>query len=83
MPKRSEQIAAWVRLQEAKRLQSSQVGTNETKRDDGRGHRQESGIRKAARDLGINKDKAQRAVKIAGISDEAKEAARERCHLWL
>lgn len=63
---RSEHIAKWVELLEAKRL-SAQVGP--------KGHRPESGINAAARDLGIERKQAQRAVKIAAIVPEAKEAA--------
>lgn len=71
---RDEHVSEWIRLAE---LQSSQVATNESKREDGRGHRSESGVRAAARELNIDKDDAHRAVKVASLSDEAKEAARE------
>jgi ParB-like chromosome segregation protein Spo0J len=87
--RRSEQIAEWIRLTEAN--QSSQVGPVESKRDEGatvhevssqlatkpQGGRPESGIRAAARELGVGKDEARRAVKIDSITPEAKEAARE------
>jgi hypothetical protein len=52
----------------------------------------EGGINAASRDLGIERKEAQRAVKIAGLSDEAKQAARDvglnaitsrRCSGWL
>lgn len=65
---RSEHIAEWVRL--ADRV-SSQVGTKP------QGGRPEGGIRAAARELGLNKTEAHRAVKIGGLSDAAKEVARE------
>jgi ParB family chromosome partitioning protein len=65
---RSEQIAEWVRLAD---LISSQVAT---KMERGR---PEAGVNKAARELGISKDDAHRSMKVAGLSDEAKAAARE------
>ena len=74
---RSEHIAEWVRLTE-KDLQSAQVAPIEkTKREDGRGHRNESGINAASRGIGVERTKAQRAIKIDGITPEAKQAARE------
>jgi len=42
------------------------------------GRGKSEGVRKAARDLGIDKDDAHRAVKVASLSDEAKEVARGR-----
>jgi ParB family transcriptional regulator, chromosome partitioning protein len=77
---RAEHIAEWIRLTEKidnAKLQSFQVETIESKRPDGRGHRSESGVNKAARDLGISKGDAHRAVKIASLTPEAKEAAVE------
>jgi hypothetical protein len=62
---RSEHIAEWVRLAEK---QSLQVAT--------KGHRPESGVNKAARELGIEQTDAHRSVKVAGLTDEAKDAAR-------
>jgi hypothetical protein len=67
-------IPEWVRLAEER--QSAQVAPNESKRTDGRGHRQQGGIDAAVLELGINRTEAQRAVKIADLSMEAKEAAR-------
>jgi ParB family transcriptional regulator, chromosome partitioning protein len=86
---RDEQIAEWIRLTEVR--QASQVETIESKRDDGtaehevssqvatkpQGGRPESGIRAAARELGVGKDEAHRAVKVDSIIPAAKEAARE------
>ncbi len=76
---RSEHVSEWIRLAEkiAVNPQFSQNAKNETKRSDGRGHRQESGINLAARSLNIDKDTAYRSVKVASLTDEAKEAARE------
>ena len=54
---RDEHVAEWIRLAD---LQSAQVAPNETKREDGRGHRHEGGVRKASRDLGIDRDDARR-----------------------
>lgn len=60
---RSDQIAEWVKL-------SSQVATKaET------GGRPESGERRASRELGLDKDQVNRAVHIASLTPEAKEAA--------
>jgi hypothetical protein len=66
-------IPEWVRLTEER--QSAQVAPNESKRTDGRGHRQQGGINAAVLELGIDRTEAQRAVKIADLSMEAKEAA--------
>lgn len=71
---RDEHVAEWIRLTE---LQSPQVEPIESKREDGRGHRKQAGVRKASRELGIEKEDARRAVKVASLTDEAKEAARE------
>jgi ParB-like chromosome segregation protein Spo0J len=66
---RDEHIAEWIRLTETE--VSSQVATKP------QGGRPESGVRAAARELGIDKDDAHRAVRVASIAPEAKEAARE------
>ena len=70
---RSEQIAEWVRLMDEKQAKevSAQVAPKP------QGGRPEGGVRAAARDLNINRDKARRATKIASISDEAKAKAAE------
>jgi ParB/RepB/Spo0J family partition protein len=65
---RDEQIAEWIKLTE---LISSQIAT---KLERGR---PESGINAAARELGVDKDDAHRAVKVAALSGEAKHVARE------
>jgi ParB-like chromosome segregation protein Spo0J len=72
---RSEHIAEWIRLTEANGV-SSQVETKIAKDGSARG-RPESGVNAAARELGVNKAEAHRAIKIAGLTDEAKEAAYE------
>lgn len=66
---RDEEVARWIELTEAKPI-SSQVATKFSARG-----RPESGINAAARELGIDKDDAHRAVKVASLSDEAKQAA--------
>lgn len=76
---RSEHVSEWVRLadKKASKGQSAQVAPVESKRSDKKGHRKESGINAAARELNIERTEAQRAVKVAGLSEEAKEVARE------
>jgi len=66
---RDVQIAEWIKL--AGEEVSAKVDPKP------QGGRPESGINKAARDLGIEQKAAQRAAKIAGLSDEAKAAAVE------
>ena len=83
-PERADQVARWIELveerQERERREAenqvSQVGTTEI------GYQKpppqkESGVRAAARELGVSKTEAHRAKKIASISDEAKKAARD------
>jgi ParB family chromosome partitioning protein len=71
---RDEQIVEWIRLtEEADKL--SQIATVSEKPKGGRG--KSAGVRKAAKELGIDKDDAHRAVKVASLTEEAKETARE------
>lgn len=72
---RDEHVAKWVELTEAR--QSAQFAPIETKRPDGKGHRKEGGINAAARELGVERTATQRAVKVASLSDEAKQVARD------
>ncbi|KQT96068.1 hypothetical protein ASG60_20765 [Methylobacterium sp. Leaf469] len=69
---RHEQVAEWIALTEAdtaeKPGQPAQVSRG------GRGIK--SGLSAATRELGIERTEARRATKIAGISAEAKDAAR-------
>jgi ParB-like chromosome segregation protein Spo0J len=65
---RDEHVAEWIRLA-GKPAQVAPVSKG------GRGN--EGGVRAAARDLGIDRDDARRATKVASLSDEAKQAARE------
>lgn len=69
---RDEQVAEWIEL--SAKIISAQP---EPKMDRGR---PESGTRAAARELGIEKEAARRAVKVASLTDEAKQAAREVGH---
>ena len=67
---RAQQIAEWVQLSEAREKEvSRQVAAKPT------GGRPEGGVRAAARELGIEEREARRAVKIAALSDEVKQAA--------
>ncbi|MBK5958089.1 hypothetical protein CCR97_08140 [Rhodoplanes elegans] len=74
---RDEQLAEWIRLTEAQQVQSFQSETIESKRVDGKGHRQEGGVNAAARDLGVSKADAHRAMKVSTLSESAKQAARD------
>lgn len=76
---RSEHINEWVKLTLGQReeLQSAQLEPIESKRKDGKGHRPESGINVAARELGITRAEAQRAAQIASLSEGAKSTARQ------
>lgn len=66
---RDEQVARWVELVESK---VSQLAT-----PSGGVQPKERGVRKASRELGISKDQISRAVKVASIAPEAKQAARD------
>jgi ParB family transcriptional regulator, chromosome partitioning protein len=63
---RDDNIAEWIKITERISVQDEQK----------RG-RPEGGISAAARDLGVDRVDASRAVKVASLSDEAKVAARE------
>lgn len=65
---RAEHIAEWVRLTEEK---VSQLATPA-----GGVQPREAGIRKASRELGISKDAAHRATKIASLPSDIREQAR-------
>jgi ParB family transcriptional regulator, chromosome partitioning protein len=70
---RSEHIAEWIGLSDKKDEEA--VLTRVASKP--KGGRPEGGVRAASRDLGIELTEAQRAVKINGISDEAKKAAKD------
>lgn len=65
---RDENVAEWVKLTEQV---SRQIDAKP------QGGRPEGGVRAASRELGIPEADARRAVHVASLSDEAKEAARE------
>lgn len=71
---RDEHVAEWIKLTEESEA-ASKVFQPETVSKGGRGHK--GGVRAAARDLGIDSVDAHRAVKVASLTDEAKEVARE------
>lgn len=72
---RDEHVAEWIRLAERQPAQVAPAVLKDGRRA-GPQH-QESGVSKAARDLGIDRNDARRATKVAALSDEAKEAARD------
>lgn len=65
---RDDQVAQWVKLRAEKVSAQTEAKPQ--------GGRPESGVRAAARELGLEKEDARRAVKVASLSDEAKQAAR-------
>lgn len=69
---RSEHVSEWIQLAEKKSL--AVLGQLDPKPQGGR---PEGGIRKAARELNLERKDAERAVKVASLSDEAKEAAKK------
>jgi len=75
---RSEQIAEWVTLTEAKPSEavSALVGQKLSTRGRNGEGRPEGGVAAAAREIGVSRQGAERAAKIAGISDDAKDAAK-------
>lgn len=70
-----EHVAEWIRLTSEKSL--AQVAPVKSRRSDGRGGSIGDGINAAVRELDIERTSAQRAVKVASISEQAKEAARK------
>jgi len=67
---RDEQIAEWVRVTDeiiSAQLAPKPVGAG----------RPEAGVNRATREIGIERTAAQRAIKVAGLTAEAKKAARE------
>jgi ParB-like chromosome segregation protein Spo0J len=66
---RDEQVAEWIKLTDDKPVQSEQVSKG------GRGN--EGGVSAASRELGVQRTDAVRALQVASLTEEAKEAARE------
>ncbi|MFD2676010.1 hypothetical protein [Camelimonas lactis] len=81
MPKleRDEQAAEWIRLTEEQGKQRLAQVVTATLSDGRRAPPQnmESGIRAAARELGINRMAAHRAVQVASLPEPVKQAARD------
>jgi ParB-like chromosome segregation protein Spo0J len=73
---RSEHIAEWIKLTEERDRVSAQVEPKLSVRGRAGEGRPEAGVRAAARELGVDRNEAQRAVKIAGLTSEAKDEAR-------
>jgi ParB family chromosome partitioning protein len=67
---RDEQIARWIELSEAMQVSPQVVAKPKGGRPDG-------GVRRAAREIGVNREDARRAEKVAALSPEAKTVARE------
>ena len=74
---RDEQVAEWIRLVDGEEEVSSQPVTKP------QGGRLESGVRRAARELGVNRMDAHRATKVDSIDPEAKKAAAAYRHFGL
>lgn len=73
---RDEHVAEWIKLTEETE-EEQKVAQLAPLKKPGAGRGSKGGIREASRELGIDRDDARRAVKVAGLSDEAKEVARE------
>jgi ParB family transcriptional regulator, chromosome partitioning protein len=73
---RSEQIAEWIKLTAEKAEADKNAEVLAQVAQNPQGGRPEGGVRAAARELGVDRDSARRAVKIASITSEAKEAVR-------
>jgi len=70
---RDEHVAEWIALTAGKLAQVAPV--SERGRVEGRGNT--GGVRAAARDLGVDRDDARRAQKVASLPEDAKQAARD------
>lgn len=71
---RDEHVAKWIALAEQKQAEGV-VSTQVVSKP--QGGRPEEGVRAAARELGLNREDARRAVKVASLTPEAKAAAIE------
>lgn len=69
---RDEHVSEWIRLADIKSVEVSVQSAQKPQ-----GGRPESGISKASRELNIERSDASRAVKVASLTNEAKEAARD------
>jgi hypothetical protein len=70
---RAEHVAEWVGLTEEKLKKDKPAQVGPVSGKGGRGL--EGGINAASREIGVTRQEAQRAVKIASMAPEAKEAA--------
>lgn len=70
---RKEEIAEWIAITEDERRDAEKVSVQLAPKP--QGGRPEGGISAAARELGVESTEAKRAVKIASISERAKQAA--------
>jgi ParB-like chromosome segregation protein Spo0J len=75
---RSEHIAEWIKLADEKAREgvSAQFGPKLSSRGRNREGRPVAGVKAAAREIGVERHEAQRAVKIAGLAPEAKAEAK-------
>lgn len=71
---RDEHVSEWIRIAEKKA--EDKLSQAATVSKGGRGNKE--GVRAAARELNIDKDDAHRAVKVAGLTAEAKYVAKEQ-----
>jgi ParB family chromosome partitioning protein len=69
---RDEQLARWIELTE-QRIQSDAAQSAPHRK----AGQQPGGINEASRELGVERTDAQRAIKVASLSEEAKDAARK------
>lgn len=72
---RDQQVARWIELTDSKPASADVVLRQPDAKP--KGGRPEGGTRAAARELGLAEADARRAIKVAGLSDEAKETARQ------
>lgn len=70
---RAEQIAEWVRLSEEREKLAQLAPVSKRGVTEGRGN--SGGLRNASRELGLDRDKVRRSVKIASLPEEAKRVA--------
>lgn len=74
---RSELVAEWVSLAEQDLILPQAEAKSKTASNPKGAGRKPSGIRAASRELNIEPEAARRAVKVASLTDEAKQVARE------
>ena len=77
MLERSEQEAEWIELRDQWDARGEEVKPAQLDQVSAGGRGNTGGLSAAARDLGLSRGAAQRSIKVASLSDEAKKAARE------